>query len=305
MDEASSLVRRLTETFFTGFGLSAVVNVLILPYTSRTLVAVHLKNNLHAIQRTLNAQRQFVQSLPSRDNFSHRTEGDNHPNSQRETVLWPEADALKNAAMDVAKGFGAIKSELRFAKREAGWAYLGPKELVELARFLRSILVSVLGMESLVEVATRLEKRGLREFFRGSGSGISHPLTELEKSVLEVEKQQWYWIFEQTRDPTEQLLHAMDEGLDHTVCSLRLGKSPTALASDPEANGNNAARHLEETIGYFLNQRQGPLKTWLAWKGMDQPSQSESLKSSVKPADPQLHEEHQLQLYILLNVSIS
>jgi hypothetical protein len=138
-----SPVRRLTETFFTGFGLSAVVNVLILPYTSRTLVAVHLKNNLHAIQRTLNAQRQFVQSLPSRDNFSHRTEGDNHPNSQRETVLWPEADALKNAAMDVAKGFGAIKSELRFAKREAGWAYLGPKELVELARFLRSILVGI------------------------------------------------------------------------------------------------------------------------------------------------------------------
>ncbi|GIJ92392.1 hypothetical protein Asppvi_011374 [Aspergillus pseudoviridinutans] len=207
--------------------------------------------------------------------------------------------------MDVAKGFGAIKSELPFAKREAGRAYLGLKELVEITRFLKSILVSVLGMESLVEVATRLEKRGLREFFRGSGSGICHPLTESEKNDLEVERQQWYWIFEQTRGPTEQLLDAMDEGLDHTMCSLRLGKSPRAPASDLEANGNNTARHLEETIGYFLSQRQGPLKTWLAWKGMDQPSQSESLKSSVKPADPQLHEEHQLQLYILLDMHYS
>ncbi|GIC90374.1 FUSC family protein [Aspergillus udagawae] len=248
--------------------------------------------------RTLNAQRQFVRSLPSHDIFSQRTEGHIDPNYQHETELWPEADALKNAAMDVAKEFGAIKSELRFAKREAGWAYLGPKELVELTRFLKSILVSVVGMESLVEVATRLEKRGLREFFRRPR--ISHPLTESEKNALEVERQQWYWIFEQTRGPTEQLLHAMDEGLDHAVYSFRLGKSPTALASDLEANGNNAARHLEEMIGHFLRQRQGPLKTWLAWKGVDQPFQSDSLRSSVKPTDPQLHEEHQLQLYILL-----
>jgi hypothetical protein len=151
-------------------------------------------------------------------------------------------------------------------------------------------------MKSLIEVATLIEKRGGWDCFRGSG--ISHPVAG------EVEKQQWNWIFEQTLGPTEQLSQAMDDGIDYVACSLRFRKPPAASRSDHEANGNGAAKQLEQMIGDYLKQQQGPLKTWLSWKDMDDPSQVEALKSGRKPADSQIRERHQLQLYFLLDVSI-
>ncbi|KAJ5620029.1 hypothetical protein N7510_004013 [Penicillium lagena] len=234
-----------------------------------------------------------MQSLSSREWFSVERLGDVQWNSQQDTVLWPEAESLKGAIMEIAKGFGALKAELRYAKREAGWDHLGPKELVELTRLLKSILASILWMKSLIEVATRIEKRGGWDCFRGSD--ISHPVAG------EVEKQQWNWIFEQTLGPTEQLSQAMDDGIDYVACSLRFRKPRAASRSDHEANGNVAAKQLEQMIGDYLKQQQGSLKTWLSWKDMDHPSQVEALKSGRKPADSQIRERHQLQLYFLLD----
>lgn len=292
----------MAQAFFAGFGLSAAVNVLILPFTSRKWVTVRIKNNLHSIQGTLNAQRHFMHSLSSRAWFSVQTDGDSQRNSQQETALWPEADSLKEAIMAVAESFRETKAELRYAKREAGWDRLGPKELVELTGLLKNILTSVLSMLSVVEVATRIEKRGGWEYFRGSG--ISHTVAGLEREAREVERQQWYWIFQQTRGPAEQLLQAMDEGIDYVTYSLRLRKKPAASRSDHEANGNVAAKHLEQMIGDYLEQRQGPLKAWLSWKGMDQPFQGEALKSGMQPVDSGIRERHQFELYLFLHVSI-
>ncbi|KAJ5832694.1 hypothetical protein N7474_001005 [Penicillium riverlandense] len=298
MDEVSSLIKRLTQAFFAGFGLSAAVNVLILPFTSRKLAVLRIGNNFYSIQKALKAQRHFMQSLSSREWFSVLESGDVQCNSQQNTISWPEADSLKDAIMDIAKGFAEIKAELRYAKREAGWDHLGPKELVELTRLLKSILASILWMKSLIEVATRIEKRGGWDYFRG-GSGISHPVTG------EVEKQQWNWIFEQTLRPTEQLSQAMDDGIDHVACSLRFRKSPAASRSDREANADVAAKQLEQMIGNYLKQQQDPLKTWLSWKDMDSPFQVEALKSGQKPADSQIRKRHQLQLYFLLDLQYS
>lgn len=237
-----------------------------------------------------------MQSLSSREWFSVQRLGEVQCKSQQDAILWPEAESLKDAIMEAAQGYAEIKAELRYAKREAGWDYLGPRELVELTRSLKSILASILWMKSLIEAATRIEKRGGWDCFRESG--VSHP------AAGEVEKQQWNWIFEQILGPTEQLSQAMDDGIDHIACSLRFRKPPAASRSDHEANGNVAAKQLEQLIGDYLKQQEGSLKTWLLWKDMDDPSQVEALKRGRKPADSQIRERHQLQLYFLLDVSI-
>lgn len=257
-------------------------------------------DNLFSIQRTLKAQRHFVQSLSSREWFCEQRQGAIQRNPEQEIALWPEAKFLKDMIMDVAKGLGDIKAELRYAKREAGWDYLGPKELVELTRLLNGILTSMLWMGSLVEMATRIERRGFN-YFRGSG--ISHLAAEFEREAGQVEKQQWHWIIEQTCGPTERLSQAMEEGIEHVMYSLRLRKPPVTSRLDQEANRNVAAKHLEQMIGDYLQQQQGPLKTWLIWNDMDHPSQVEALKSGQKPADSQIRERHQFQLYFLLDVS--
>lgn len=270
-----------------------------------------MTNNLHEIKRTLTAQRRFMQSLSTRDWDTVRgdsglpgRESDNPRDSHQETTSWHEADTVKKATMNVAECFGKIKSELRYAKCEAGWAHLGPRDLVELTHLLKNILSSILGMSSLVEATDRIEKRGGWESFRGSS--ISRTMTQFELNAREEkEKQQWHWIFEQIRGPTQQLLQKMTEGLDHSMYALRLEKPPAFSRSDLEANGNHTAMQLGEMIENFLEQRRGPLMSWCAEKGMDEPSQMESLRSGMKSADYQLRERHQFQLYLFLDVSSS
>jgi hypothetical protein len=248
--------------------------------------------DFQAFKTVLKAQSQFMLSLPTRDWYDSR-DGSKRP--------------LKKATIGVAQAQIKIQSELRFAKREASWAKLGAKDFEMLYQLLKNILLPVLGMESLVEVADRVEKRGGWRSYRASMT--AHTMTESELNALEErEKEQWRWIFEQLRGPVRQLLQAMIEGLDHASYGLEFAKRPASSRLDLEANGLDSqpggkgfAAHLEKTIQDFLEQREGPLKEWCASKGMDDPSQ----KNSMKPSDYPLHRRHQAQLYLFLDVSCS
>jgi hypothetical protein len=275
----SSPVKHLVGSFFAGFGLAAAVNVLVIPLTSRKLVSMHMVENFNAIQKTLDAQREFAQSLHGWC-FIH---GHSDVSQQENTPSWPEANTLKNATMEAAKALGRIISELRYAKREIGWDYLGPKELANITRILKKVLASMLWMESLVEVSRRIPRL----------------MNEMENVPREEEQQKWCWVFEQRRGPTEQLIQAMKEGLDHSLHILRLGKAPAVSQSDIEANRDHTSTHLEEMIDRFLRGRQDPLETWLSWTGMHQ---SSDIPTEV---NPQQRERYRFQLYFLLDVGFS
>ncbi|KAJ6095599.1 hypothetical protein N7486_006345 [Penicillium sp. IBT 16267x] len=281
LDEAGSLIKRLVETFFTGFGLAAAVNLVIIPLTSRKIVSMHMAENVNVIQRTLDAQREFAQSLSVGDwLFKH----DDSDVSQKESTLsWPEANTLKNETMEAAIALGKVTSELRYAKREAGWDYLGPKELATITHLLKKVLASMLWMESLVKVTRQIPRL----------------VPEMESIPREEEQEKWCWLSEQRHGPTEQLIQAMKEGLDHSVHMLRLSKAPAVSQSDIEANRDHASTHLEETIELFLRERQNPLGTWLSWTGMHQASEI------PKGIITQQRERYQFQLYLFLDLESS
>lgn len=239
---------------------------------------MYMVENFDAIQRTLDAQREFAQSLSSRCwPFAH---GNSDITQQETTPLWPEANALINATTEATRALGKIASELRYAKLEVGWGYLGPKDLANITRLLKKVLASMLWMESLIEVTRR----------------IPRVVTELESIPHEEEQQQWCWVFEQRRGPTENLIQAMKESLDHSVYILGFGKTPTVSQSDIETNRNHTSTHLEEMIERFLQGRQGSLETWLSWIGMHQSSE---ISTGVYS---QQREQYRLQLYFLLDV---
>lgn len=280
--------------------------MLILPITSRDLVTTHMTENLHAIKRTLTAQSEFMLSLASYDWYAgsgnsdlpgSRTEND--CNSRQETAAWPEAGAFRKTTANVAEGLGKLKSELRYAKREAGWAHLGPRELVDLTHLLENILSPILGMTTLVQVADRIKKLGGWEAFRGYGN--RHTTTELGLNACVKEKQRWNSLFEQLRDHARQLQQAMTDGIDHSMYTLQLGQPPALRQTDLETNRPCISKHLEEMIGDFLERRQGPLNTWCALSGLGDPSHVEYLRSGVTSPD-QAHARHQFQLYFFLSV---
>lgn len=274
-------VKHLVGSFFAGFGLAAAVNVLIIPLTSRKLVSMHMVMHFDAIQRTLDAQRGFAHSLSLRD--WHFVHGNPDASQQEHSPSWPEANTLKNATMEAARTLGMITSELRYAKREVGWDYLGPKELANITRILKKVLASMLWMESLVEVSRRIPRL----------------MSEMASISPEEEQQKWCWVLEQRRRPTEQLIQTMKEGLDHSMHILRLGKARAVSQSDIEANRDHASSHLEEMIERFLQGRQDPLGTWLSWTGMDQSSEIPTEVNS------QQREWCRFQLYFLLDVGFS
>ncbi|KAJ5933679.1 hypothetical protein N7454_006008 [Penicillium verhagenii] len=281
LDEAATLIKRLVETFFAGFGLAAAVNVLIVPLTSRKIVTMHMENNFAAIQRTLDARREFAQSLPMRDwHFAN----DNSDNPRQDTTdSWPEARELKNATIEATRALGKVTSELRYAKREIGWGYLGPRDLANITHLLKKVLASILWMESLVEVTTQ----------------IGHRVKNIEGISQEEEQQKWRSLLEQRHVPTEQLIQSMKECLDHSLRILRLGKAPPLSKSDIESNKDHMCTHLEETIEHFLRGRQETLQSWLSWTGMHRSPES------PKDINTHQHEGHRFQLYFLLDLESS
>ncbi|KAJ5973853.1 hypothetical protein N7481_011063 [Penicillium waksmanii] len=269
------------EVWLANTYVSAAVNVLIIPLTSRKLVSMHMMANFDAIQRTLDAQREFAQALCSRDwGFVH---GDPDASQQEQSPSWPEANTLKSATMETTRTLGRITSELRYAKREVDWDYLGPKDLANITRLLKKVLASMVWMESLVEVSRRIPRL----------------VSEMANISREEEQQKLCWVFEQRRRPTEQLIQAMKEGLDHSVHILRLGKARAVSESDIEANRDHASSHLEDMIERFLQGREDPLGTWLSWTGIDQSSETPTGVNS------QQRERYQFQLFFLLDMESS
>ena len=268
---------------------------------------------LHEYKAVLEAQSQFMLSLPSRDLFSATVglkslDGGSigKSSSHNERTSWAEGEALKKATIEVAELQVQIHSELRYAKRETSWSKLGAKDFGKVSRPLKDILVPVSGMESLVDVVHLIESR--RDWDTAQPSETTPKLTAFDLDALDrSEKEHCDWIFEQLRGPTHRLLMVMTEGLDHALYTLELAKRPYAVATrdieaeglDRQPGGKGFADRLESAIQEFLHQREGPLKEWCTSKGMD----SRPHPDSPSSYNGSLHERHQSQLYLLLDVS--
>ena len=267
---------------------------------------------LRKYKSVLEAQSQFMLSLPTRDLFGSATgsrslDGDSNGKSRSHSECgpWAEAEDLKKAAMEVAELQVQIHSELRYAKREISWAKLGAKDFGKVSRLLRDILIPVSGMESLVNVAHLIEKR--RDWEIAPPSETTPKLAAFVSNASErSEKEQWDWIFAQLQGPSHRLLLIMIEGLDHALYTLEFASRPASpTMSDIEANRLHQAGdrslvdRLERAIQEFLREREGPLREWCTSKGMDLLPPEQNANSSGGT----LHERHQSQLYLLLNVS--
>jgi hypothetical protein len=268
---------------------------------------------INCLKKVLEVHSQYMRSLPTRDWYGVKgftKDSDSGMDSLNKlssrSTPWPEADALKAVATGVTELQVKIQAELRYAKLEAAWGKMGAKDVSTITRLLKGILVPILGMESLTDITDRVEKRG------GWGAvklpKTDRELTEAEFVALEEkEKQQWTWIFDKLQDPVHRLQQAMIEGLEHCLYKLEFAKRPKLHSkTDIEANGSQSffglkafAPCLESRIQEFLTSRESFLKQWCAFKGMDYPSKIEGIEPSEYP----LHERHQSQLYLVLDVS--
>lgn len=310
MRQAEALVSHLLQAFFTGFGISAAVSIFIVPFSSRSLIFMFVTEELRGLKAVLEAHGQYMLSFPARDWYGTKSPSSGNGSDGRFSTRsrpWPEADALKKAMANVIELQVRIQSELRYAKREVAWGKLGARDIVTICQLLKNILVPALGMESITEVTDRIENRGGWGALRIPNTADS--VTELDLDSLEEnEKCQWKEMLEKLVDPTEQLQRAIIDGLDHSLYTLEFAKRPASRfradleANDPDCSPGErgGAKRLETGIQDFLGRCEEILNEWCAEKGMDTPQ----LKS-MKPSDYPLHERHQSQLYLILDLEHS
>lgn len=275
-----------------------------------------IHGEIQTFKAVLMAHSQYMVSLPGRDWYGQQSVSNNAsiqtdeiPDPLTRTTPWPEADALKGVITSLTELQMKAQAELRYAKREVAWGKLSPKDFSNIMRLLKNIVHPVLGIDTLTQVTDRIEKRGGWGSVRAANAPAGYTEDDL-KALEEKEREQWQWIFELLHSRVQRLKDAMLEGLQHFLYTLEFEKRPKSAAQpDIEASGSDStagspgekgfASRLEAMISEYAAQREGPIKEWCTGKGMD----SNPNGSEANPSDYPLHDRHQSQLYLILDVS--
>jgi len=268
-------------------------------------VTIILNEYLHFLKGVLDAQAQFVKSIPARDwggqivRDSFESESENSNPDVRITA-WPEAEKWRAATTPATVCQVKIHAEMRYVKREFAYSKLAASDFVCITKLLRNILVPIVGLESVIQVADRVEKQGgwgsmkVAKDRSGSTASDQHPTEEVEKEI-------WSWLFSQLSGPYQQLWQAMIEGLDYAFFTLGITKKPAFYSKaefEARAAGTSEskgfAKYVEKAIDNFLKERETPLKQWCQLSGMDDLGEQQTKKDS--------RFRHQAQLYLVLDV---
>lgn len=301
-----SLVRRMLDVFFVGFGIAFAVHFLFLPLTSRDLVTLTLNEYLHHLKTLLDSQQDLVNSIPARDWDSRETTGssdgdlDIATGTAKRRTDWPEADAWRSATAAATESQIKVSSELRYVKREFVRSKLRASDFACISKLLSNILVPTLGMETVAQLVDRVERLG---GWAAIKSGTT-PEAATHGRIVQSEEEEWKLLFDQFRASTSQLWQAMLEGLDFAFFTLQITRKPAFFTKDElnakvlgsATDGKSFAAYLENSIQAFLKGREGPIRDWCrAFGREDVPG-----ATSKNP----LHERYLSQLYLVLNVSL-
>ncbi|MCJ1389451.1 hypothetical protein MMC18_002308 [Xylographa bjoerkii] len=275
MDQGIAFVKKLLEAFLAGFAIASVVNLVVFPQSSRDVVFQEAGGYLTAIQAVLKAQNGYLRSLERKEMFRPSQKDDDKVVLEEVSA----AKALKGALATLTALHGKMQGDLTFAKREVAYSHLGPKEIDELFKKFREILLPLTGMGSVVDIFNRLaDHREWKKEENLEGSEESDATAKMlaDHERKEKERAQWNEVMKTLREPFELISGAMTEGLKHTSYALGFSKSPKATPSDDlEANegearpgDENYGEYLSNKVKSFYEQREVTLQTWCNQRGI-------------------------------------
>jgi hypothetical protein len=331
MAVSESFVKRLLETFLTGFAITTGVSFFIFPITSRTIAMKQSASFLKLLQRSLESHTNFMTGISAEDGRSrieadgdHATQVDKgatdeppkhhifHRKAKSESAkhgddkLAAEAAAMKGALFQIGALFGKLHVEIGFAKREVAFGKLCPKDFSEIANHLREILLPIVGMTTFIDLMQSIKAKNTSE------AEVVESADTVE-AIKRLRSEEWAEVFDMSHGQFRALQVAMEGGLSHVSYVLELEKPPQGPASDiekadatPTPGSEGFGIFLEEEIQKFYKHRQEVLQTWCERKGIqvpsaywDDPSQQYSMKDL--PDESAIRKrENQQQLYLIL-----
>ena len=213
-----SFVKRLLESFFTGFAIGGAVSLLIFPMTMRGVVFKEFTGYIMLLRKMTKANLTYLQSLEEGDMFFGRSDT-NVPEKPKRTS---EAQAIKDTLAGLAALHGKLSIDLTFAKREVAIGRLGPDDLQEIFKQLRGLMLPIIGLSSVIDVFERIAED--RDW---NHPAPKKPFEELddpnERSRMEA-VQDWHAIFKTMREPFARIVGDIDEGFEHGLLVAERGE---------------------------------------------------------------------------------
>ena len=326
MDVSEKFVKRLLETFLTGFGIAAGVSLFVFPMTSRMIVEKQIAGFCGLLKGTLAAQMKYLATVSEARRAAEagkmeptvEQEKSNanqhhihlHKKTHKETsdASKAQAKALKGSLFQISALFGKIHIEVGFAKKEMAYGYLGPDHYHKIIELSRATLLPILGMTSFIDIL-----QSCKELSAADKAIIESE--ETSQAVRRLEHDEWEEVMALSHGQYDLLVHKMMDGLTHAIYVLKLAKPPKKKSKDVEANEEIQPGHVqwtatfEKKIDDFNQHRRRTLANWCGSKGItlptsfwDNPSSHYSLKQHFGNQDSVRSRANQQQLYLMLYV---
>jgi hypothetical protein len=264
-----TFVQRLLEAFLTGFAIATAVSLFVMPISCRKVVTKEVTGYVGALRGALKAHKGYFTSLETTDMFKQTMTNLEEPedgSDKKKEKIRPEITAVKAATAAITQLHGKLNADLPFAKREIAYGKLTPDDFESMSKNLRAIMMPLIGVASVIDIFERLaELNGWEK--------------ELEQDIKKSVMDDWHHLMTFAHDPMQNILDAMDQGLEHIALRLQLIKPPKtkkgAGTTDTEAKGDMVRPGDAGFAAYFTKQsdefyagRDKILSFWLEWKGI-------------------------------------
>jgi hypothetical protein len=313
--QCETFIARLLEAFLTGFAIATGVSLFIFPVTCRKVVLKEVTGYIGLLRGALGAHKKYIYSLETADMFGKtyvpepKAKDDKKKEPKRQVK--PEIDGIKKMIGAIQELHGKLVADLPFAKREIAYGKMTPDEFEAIFKHLRSIMLPVMGLGSVMD----LFERGAELNHWTDDDGEPEQEEDRKKAVAE-----WNEMFQFLHDPFSEIFQALDDGLAHVL--IRLGLTPKqkkktkgAKHNDEEAKGHvvkpgdtGFAAQLEKKAVVFFSQKEPTLRHWVQSKGIkvqgDYFSNPADLDEEALKRMPSIttRKKDQRQLYTLLYV---
>ena len=262
----------------TGFALATACNLLLFPISSRTIIFRDAAAYIHALQASLKAQSVYIQKLELEDvmrldlrQYDIEKKEDTMPSQdcqRKPSRTSREANALKDGIKALSAVHGKMYGDLAFAKREIALGCLNADDIDEMFKLLRSVMVPLIGMSTIVNAFTSLNE----QLGQTRGEDDSKE-TEAPSSGKKNEQEERIDYLQSLQAPFEALVDIMQEGLDHTAIQLDLipKKRRSSRPSNKDLEvGNDRLKpgsagfvdHFQSGVDQFCSDHGNSFKHW-------------------------------------------
>lgn len=336
-----SVIRRILVAMLAAMGLATGASLLVFPLPSRKVTYGQMKAAITLMRGAVKQEKAYLQSLENEDMFaepvarvgtgllqrikSRRLEKKASRASRNGEPVPPapapklqmnnraEAEQVKQTIASLRQLSGKMQADLPFAKRDFAWGKLDGCDVKMLFYHLRSCLIPIIGLSTVIDIFQRIAER------RGWNTDRDTPADVVEEK--NAEKRIWNEIMKQLHEPLETLSEALDQGLEHAGLVLEILPRPKKAknkdktdAADVEAKGDSVqpgdagfARVLEEKAKNFEAVKADILTSWASQRGLafDESVAAAGADLENMPSFPSRgnrHQRDQFQLFLLLYI---